>query len=96
MMAYRSTVAACGMAGGTTLATSVFPFILRGIALVGVESVQCPTPVRREAWGRLARDLPTAALDRIVQVAPLEEVPHLSQEILRGHIRGRVAVDVNA
>lgn len=95
-MAYRSTVAACGMAGGTALSTSVFPFILRGVALVGVESVQCPQLVRREAWTRLARDLPAAALDQIVQVARLDEVPRLSQEILRGHIRGRVAVDVNA
>jgi acrylyl-CoA reductase (NADPH) len=95
-MAYRSTVAACGMAGGTALSTSVFPFILRGIVLVGVESVQCPQPVRRQAWARLASDLATTALDQIVQVAPLAEVSRLSQEILRGHIRGRVVVDVNA
>lgn len=94
-MAYRSTVAACGMAGGTALATSVFPFILRGVSLVGVESVLCPMPRRREAWARLARDLPTAALDQIIQVARLDDVPRLSGEIVNGRIRGRVVVDLS-
>jgi acrylyl-CoA reductase (NADPH) len=95
MMAYRTTVAACGMAGGTALTTSVFPFILRGVGLIGVESVLCPTPRRREAWARLARDLPADALDRIIQVAPLADIPRLSQDIIKGRVRGRVVVDVS-
>ncbi len=95
-MAYRSTVACCGNAAGINLNTTVFPFILRGVGLIGCESVQCPQPRRREAWQRLARDLPKSALEQIIQVAPLADVPRLSEAILAGQIRGRVVVDVNA
>ncbi|MEX2262145.1 MAG: MDR family oxidoreductase [Bryobacteraceae bacterium] len=93
---YLGAVAACGLAGGTALNTTVLPFILRGVALLGVDSVMCPHPRRLEAWRRLAQDLPIEALDRIMQVAPLGEVPALSEQILKGQIRGRVVVDVNA
>jgi acrylyl-CoA reductase (NADPH) len=93
-MAYYGTVAACGLAGGSNLSTTVIPFILRGVALVGVESVLCPTPRRRAAWARLARDLPAALLDRIVQVAPLEQVPGLCEDLLAGRLQGRVVVEV--
>jgi acrylyl-CoA reductase (NADPH) len=95
-MAYNSNVAAVGNAGGGELHTTVFPFILRGVGLLGVESVAVPPERRRVAWARLARDLPAEALDRMIQVAPLKDVPTLSQEICEGRIRGRVVVDVNA
>jgi acrylyl-CoA reductase (NADPH) len=95
-MAYNSSVAAVGNAGGGELHTTVFPFILRGVGLLGVESVAVPPERRRGAWARLARDLPAEALDRMIQVAPLKDVPALSQEICEGRIRGRVVVDVNA
>ncbi len=92
--AYGGAVAACGNAGGVELATTVFPFILRNVALLGVDSVSCPRERRRAAWGRLARDLPASLLERMTTVAPLAEVPALSQAILAGQVRGRVVVDV--
>jgi len=91
---YGGTVAACGLAGGSALNTTVFPFILRGVSLAGVDSVMCPTPRRQTAWERLARDLPAGVLERITQVVPLREVPALSQQILKGEVRGRVVVDL--
>jgi acrylyl-CoA reductase (NADPH) len=93
---YRGTVAACGLAGGTDLPTTVLPFILRGVNLMGVDSVSCPTDVRITAWNRLARDLPTDLLDSLTTVEPLRRVPELAEEILAGRIRGRVVIDVNA
>lgn len=95
-LAHGSSVAACGLAGGSALNTTVFPFILRGVNLLGIDSVLCPLEPRQAAWVRLARDLPAGALARMMQVAPLREVPALSREILQGRIRGRVVVDVNA
>lgn len=95
-VAYYGTVACCGNAGGAALSTSVLPFILRGIRLVGVESVLCPRERRLIAWQRLARELPPDRLDRITQIIPLGEAPRLAQEILRGRVRGRVVIDVNA
>jgi acrylyl-CoA reductase (NADPH) len=95
-MANRTSVAACGNAGGPELHTSVFPFILRGVNLLGIWSVNVPFDRRRQAWERLARDLPAAALDAMIQVAPLADVPALSQAICDGKVRGRIVVDVNA
>jgi acrylyl-CoA reductase (NADPH) len=95
-LAIGTSVAACGNAGGAELQTTVFPFILRGVNLLGILSVYVPLDRRRQAWERLARDLPADALDRMVQVAPLADVPALSQAICDGKIRGRVVVDVNA
>jgi acrylyl-CoA reductase (NADPH) len=95
-MAYGGSVAACGNAGGAELHTTVFPFILRGVNLLGILSVNVPFERRRQAWERLARDLSPGALDRMVQVVPLADVPALSQAICDGKIRGRVVVDVNA
>jgi acrylyl-CoA reductase (NADPH) len=95
-MAYGTSVAACGLAGGSALNTTVFPFILRGVSLLGIDSVMCPQERRRAAWARLARDLPRDVLDRIVQVAPLADVPALSRQILAGQVRGRIVIDVNA
>ncbi len=95
-VSYGGAVAACGLAGGPNLSTTVFPFILRGVSLLGVDSVYCPSARRKVAWARLARELPAEALARIAQVVPLREVPALAPAILQGRIRGRVVVDVNA
>lgn len=94
-MAYHSSVAACGNAGGIALATTVIPFIIRGVNLLGIDSVMCPIPRRKAAWERLVRDLPLSALDKMTQIASLEELPTLSQQIIKGQIRGRVVVDLN-
>lgn len=93
---YGGTVAACGLAGGANLPTSVYPFILRGVNLLGIDSVMCPKPRRLAAWRRLARDLPVAQLDAMTLVEPLSKVPQLAEEILKGQVRGRVVIDVNA
>ena len=88
-------VAACGNAGGAELRTTVFPFILRGVSILGIDSVLCPPERRRAAWARLARELPLDLLDGMTQVAPLRDVPAFSQEIVSARVRGRVVVDVS-
>ncbi len=93
---YRGSVAACGLAGGADLPATVLPFILRGVSLLGIDSVRCIAERRREAWGRLAREAPLDKLDALTQVAPLGEVLALGRQILKGQVRGRVVVDVNA
>lgn len=95
-MAYRASIAACGNAGGIALNSTVLPFILRGINLLGIDSVRCPAGIRQRAWQRLAQDLPLDALEAAMQVAPLAEVPVLSEQILKGQVRGRTVIDVNA
>jgi acrylyl-CoA reductase (NADPH) len=94
-MAYHSSVAVCGNAGGIELTTTVFPFILRGVNMLGIDSVMCPLEVRTEAWNRLLRDLPPQALAGMHQVVALEDIPALSQDILKGQVRGRVVVDLS-
>jgi len=89
-------VVAVGLAGGAELHTTVYPFILRGVSLVGVSSGTMPTERRRAAWLRLARELPLEMLDQISQVARLEDVPTLSNQMIAGKTRGRIVVDVNA
>jgi acrylyl-CoA reductase (NADPH) len=91
-MAYGGSVAACGNAGGVKLETTVFPFILRGVNLLGIDSVMCPREKRLEAWQRLAHDLPRPLLEEAMQVVSLEEVPERAQAILQGQVRGRVVV----
>lgn len=93
---YGAAVAACGLAGGTDLPVTVHPFIIRGVRLLGVDSVQCPTPRREHAWERLATDLEPDLLDRMTTLEPLAAVPRLAEEILAGRTRGRVVVDVRA
>jgi acrylyl-CoA reductase (NADPH) len=90
------SVASCGLAGGAALNTSVFPFILRGVNLLGIDSVRVPNQRRREIWARLARDLPTNLLDSMIQVKPLADVFQLGEEILAGKVRGRTVIDVNS
>ena len=93
---YNGCVAACGLAGGFDLPTTVMPFILRNVSLRGVDSVSCPVERRKQAWQRLVSDLPARALGEIGQVASLEQLPELAEKITTGAIRGRVIVDLNA
>ena len=92
---YGGCVAACGLAGGFDLPTTVMPFILRNVRLQGVDSVMCPTERRMMAWQRLVTDLPEKALGEIVQVATLEQAPELAEQITTGKTRGRVIIDPN-
>ncbi|ADD26958.1 MDR family oxidoreductase [Meiothermus ruber] len=94
-MAYGGSVAACGNAGGAKLETTVFPFILRGVNLLGIDSVMCPKEKRLLAWQRLARELPKPLLEATLQTVSLEEVPVLAQAILQGRVRGRVVVKLD-
>ncbi|HZT48099.1 MAG TPA: MDR family oxidoreductase [Hyphomicrobiaceae bacterium] len=94
MTSYGGTVAACGLAGGMDLATSVAPFILRGVTLAGVDSVMAPRPLRAEAWGRLARDLDKAKLAAMTVTRPAADVVALAPDILAGKIRGRIVLEL--
>jgi acrylyl-CoA reductase (NADPH) len=93
-MKYNSSIAACGLAGGAGLTTTVMPFILRGVNLLGVESVMVPYQQRIAAWDRLTKDLPLDHLERAMQTVKLEDAPRLAQEIIAGQVRGRVVVDL--
>jgi acrylyl-CoA reductase (NADPH) len=93
---YRASVAACGLAGGTDLPANVIPFLLRGVNLLGIDSVMCPRDERTEAWQRLARDLPLDRLERMTQTVPLSALAALAPKILQGEVRGRIVVDVAA
>ena len=92
---YRGLVAACGLAQGMDFPASVAPFILRGVSLLGIDSVMAPRELREEAWQRLARDLDIGLLDRISTTVGLAEALNAAQNIVNGKIRGRVIVDVN-
>ncbi|MFN0092811.1 MAG: MDR family oxidoreductase [Acidimicrobiales bacterium] len=93
---YGGAVAACGLAGGMDLPGSVAPFILRGVSLLGVDSVMAPTAKRVEAWARLARDLDPTRLAAMTTVVGLADTPAVCERILQGQVRGRVVVDVSA
>jgi len=95
-MATGTSIAACGVAGGAPLNTTVFPFILRGVSLLGIDSVHVPNVERRAIWKRVSTDLPLDLLDRVIQVEPIGRVFDLGAEILAGRVRGRVVIDVNA
>ena len=92
----RASVAACGLAGGSDLPATVIPFLLRGVNLLGIDSVMCPREERIEAWRRLARDLPLDKLDALTQTVPLAEVPAWAPQILKGEVRGRIVIDLAA
>jgi len=94
MTKYGGTVAACGLAQGMDLATSVAPFILRGVTLAGIDSVMAPKPIRVEAWGRLARDLDKAKLKAITVTKPASEAMALAPQILAGQVRGRIVLEL--
>jgi acrylyl-CoA reductase (NADPH) len=93
---YRGAVAACGLAQGADFPATVMPFILRGVALLGVDSVMAPKAPRLAAWDRLARDLDPAKLDLIANEVNLADAVNVAADILKGSIRGRVVVNVNA
>jgi acrylyl-CoA reductase (NADPH) len=93
---YRGVVAACGLAQGMDFPASVAPFILRGVRLIGVDSVMAPRADREEAWARLATDLDRGKLEAITTAASLEEAIARAPEVLAGRVRGRILVDVNA
>ncbi|MEC5127353.1 MDR family oxidoreductase [Verrucomicrobiales bacterium BCK34] len=92
---YGSSVAAVGLAGGANLPASVIPFLLRGVNLLGIDSVMQPFEKRLTAWQRLASDLPLEKLESMIQPAVLSDVPQLGSDILKGKVKGRVVVDVN-
>lgn len=91
---YGGAVAACGLAAGMDLPTSVAPFILRNVSLLGVDSVQMPKPRRLQAWDRLARDLDVKKLASMTQTIPLSEVRKAADDILAGRVRGRLVVQI--
>jgi acrylyl-CoA reductase (NADPH) len=90
----EGTVAACGLAQGMDLPTTVAPFILRGVKLIGVNSVSTPIPRRMEAWSRIARDLDLAKLKELTTHVKLDDVPRVAADIVAGQVRGRVVVDI--
>ncbi len=94
-MKYGGSVAAVGLAGGAGLPATVIPFLLRGVNLLGIDSVMQPTPARLRAWERVAKDLPMDKLEAMVVPATLDDLPRLGAEILSGGVQGRVVVDVN-
>ncbi|HZB37856.1 MAG TPA: MDR family oxidoreductase [Beijerinckiaceae bacterium] len=94
MTKYRGAIAACGLAGGMDLPTSVAPFILRGVSLLGIDSVMAPKAVRLEAWQRLARDLDQDKLAAMTSTIGLDQVIETGKAILDGKIRGRVVVEI--
>lgn len=93
---YGASAAAVGLAGGAKLPASVIPFLLRGVNLLGIDSVLCPYEKRLTAWQRLAIDLPKDKLESMIVPATLSDVPQLGADILEGKVKGRVVVDVNA
>ncbi len=95
-MQYGASVAAVGLAGGAQLPATVIPFLLRGVNLLGIDSVMQPYANRVAAWQRIARDLPLDKLHDMVVEATLADLPKLGADILKGQVRGRVVVDVNA
>jgi acrylyl-CoA reductase (NADPH) len=94
MTRYGGTVTACGLAGGMDLPASVAPFILRGVSLVGIDSVMCPLGLRQEAWRRLETDLQRAKIEAITSEIGLPEVIEAAKRIVEGRVRGRIVVRI--
>ncbi|MFL9502330.1 MDR family oxidoreductase [Rhodopseudomonas palustris] len=95
MTKYRGAIAACGLAAGMDLPSSVAPFILRGVCLYGIDSVMCPQPERKRAWERLATDLDPAKLAEITQEISLDQVIDAGAKVLAGQVRGRIVVKIS-
>jgi acrylyl-CoA reductase (NADPH) len=94
-VATRGSVAACGLAGGAALNTTVFPFILRGANLLGIDSPKVDKAGRLAIWSRLVTDMPLDLLDAMTQVVPLSRVFDCGELIIAGKVRGRTVIDVN-
>jgi acrylyl-CoA reductase (NADPH) len=95
MTKYGGAIAACGLAAGMDLPTSVAPFILRGVSLLGIDSVMCPLAARKAAWKRLAQDLDRSKLSEITHEIGFEQVMDIAPQILAGQIRGRLVVKIS-
>ena len=95
-MSYGASVAAVGLAGGAGLPTTVIPFLLRGVNLLGIDSVMQPFENRERAWARIANDLPMDKLEGMITSATLADLPRIGKDILKGQVRGRIIIDVNA
>ncbi|KZB57459.1 MDR family oxidoreductase [Thalassospira xiamenensis] len=93
-MKYHGVVAACGLAGGPDLPATVIPFLLRGVRLIGIDSVMCPYEKRVTAWKRLAQELPMAQLDAVTTKVGLRDILPWGEKILKGQVRGRLLIDV--
>ncbi|MGR3483915.1 MAG: MDR family oxidoreductase [Paracoccaceae bacterium] len=93
-MKYGASVAAVGLAGGAALPATVIPFLLRGVNLLGIDSVMQPYQARQRAWARIAEVLPMDKLDAMVVPATLEDLPRLGADILKGRVKGRVVVEI--
>ena len=91
---YGGAVAACGLAGGMDLPMTVAPFILRGVTLIGIDSVNCPMPLRLEAWGRLAHELDRQKLAVMTETIPFDKAFEAGRQILEGKTRGRIVVSI--
>ncbi len=91
-MAYGSAVAACGLAGGNALSTTVIPFLLRGVSLIGIDSVMYPLPHRQDVWSRIAEVVDADRLESMTEEVALAEVAELADDILNGQVRGRTVV----
>lgn len=94
MTRYGGAIAACGLAGGMDLPTSVAPFILRGVSLLGIDSVMCPQQLRRDAWRRLESDLDSHKLSNMSEQIGLADVISCGQRIVEGAVRGRIVVKI--
>ena len=91
---YGGAVAACGLAQGLDLPATVMPFILRNVALLGVDSVMAPLPARQQAWARLARDLDPQLLERMTTAVMLDDAPSAAARLMSGQVRGRIVVKI--
>ena len=94
MTRYGGAIAACGLAAGMDLPSSVAPFILRGVCLLGIDSVMCPVTLRKIAWNRLASDLDRVKLSEITHEISLDQVISQAPQIIAGQVRGRVVVKI--
>jgi acrylyl-CoA reductase (NADPH) len=95
-MEIHGSIASCGLAGGAPFTTTVYPFILRGVNLLGIDSLRVPKTERLEIWRRLERDLPLEHLDAMIRTEPMTRIFELGEQVLAGQIRGRTVIDVNA
>jgi acrylyl-CoA reductase (NADPH) len=93
-MAYGSGVACCGLARASEFSTTVFPFILRAVRLIGIDSVYCPLDERQRAWEEIGKTRPLKGLEEITGFYSLEEVPELAQALLDGKLRGRSLITI--
>ena len=93
-MKTRGSVAAVGLAGGANLSASIIPFLLRGVNLLGIDSVMQPMDTRIQAWTRIAQDISLDTLEEMIDMASLSDLPQLGSDILMGKVKGRVVIDL--